>query len=249
MQASQFGVQLYTLRDRTANDMLGTLKAVAEMGYEVVEFAGYGNVPTSEIRAALDEYGLSAPSAHVGLQLFEQDAAAAFADLNTLGARYAVIPFVGTERRSSVADVQAFAAQLNALGAQAQAADLQLGYHNHDFEFATLDGTNVYEILINETDPDLVVLELDVFWVARAGVDPLALIERLSGRLPLLHIKEMAADKVSDAPFGDGVLPWDLVLPAAERAGTQYFIAEQDNPRDSLADTARSFANAKARFN
>jgi sugar phosphate isomerase/epimerase len=248
MQAAQFGIQLYTLRDRTSTDMLGTLKAVADLGYQVVEFAGYNGIPTSELRAAMDEYGLSAPSAHVGLHLFEADAAAAFADLNTLGARYAVIPFVGAERRSSVADVQALAAQLNTLGEQARTAGLQLGYHNHDFEFAPLEGSSMYEVLLSETDPSLVALELDIFWVTRAGVDPLALIERLGGRLPLLHVKEMAADKVSDAPFGDGVLPWDAIIPAAVRAGTQYFIAEQDNPRDSLADTARSIENAKTRF-
>ncbi|NJM08405.1 sugar phosphate isomerase/epimerase [Candidatus Gracilibacteria bacterium] len=248
MHAAQFGIQLYTLRDRTATDMLGTLKAVSEMGYQVVEFAGYGNVLPQELRAALDAYGLSAPSAHVGLQLFEQDAAAAFADLQILGSRYAIIPYVGENQRSSVAAVQAFAAQLNALGEQARAAGLQLGYHNHNFEFAALDNTSMYEILLNETDPDLVALELDVFWVARAGVDPLPLIERLSGRLPLLHLKEMAADMVSDAPFGDGVLPWETLIPAAERAGVHYFIAEQDNPRDSLADTARSIENAKKRY-
>lgn len=241
MDNNQIALQLYTVREHTQADMLGTLRALADMGYRAVEFAGYGGVATSEIRALLDERGMRAAAAHVGLQLWQEDTAAVFRDLHTLGCSYAVVPWVGEEYRNADG-MRRLADRLNAIAAQCRAEGLRCAYHNHAFEFeSSVDGKTLWDLITEGTDPALVDLELDVFWAQYGGADPVALIEQFSGRVPLLHIKDMAdAESRRDAPVGDGVMPWDRILPAGRAAGTEWYIVEQDHPQNPLPDVERS---------
>lgn len=244
MQTDQIALQLYTVRDHTRTEMLATLQQVAALGYRAVEFAGYGNATPSEIRATLDAHGVQAISTHVGLDRLQTDPASVFTDLHTLGCTYVVVPAVSEAYRSNLAQVHSLAALLNTLGRQCRDEGLHLGYHNHATEFSPLDGTTMWAILTEETDPALVALELDVYWAQFAGVDPVSTIQRHGGRLPLLHIKDMASDDTrADLPVGDGVLPWPAIFEAGATAGTQWYIVEQDNPRDALADVERSLRN------
>jgi sugar phosphate isomerase/epimerase len=241
MQTNQIALQLYTVRDHTAKDMLNTLRHIAQMGYRAVEFAGYGDATPRDIRAALDEHGLRAISAHVSFEALQTQSARVFADLHTLGCAHVVVPSVGAEHRGTVAQVRQLAQLLNQLGAQCRQAGLQLGYHNHAFEFAALDGGTMWDVLTTTTDPALVTLELDVYWAQYAGVDPVALIRQGRGRMPLLHIKDMAADAArADVPIGEGTFSWPDIFRAGAAAGTQWYVVEQDNPRDSLPDVERS---------
>jgi sugar phosphate isomerase/epimerase len=241
MANNQIALQLYTVREQAQADMLGTLRALADMGYRAVEFAGYGGVPTSEIRALLDERGMKAASAHVGLHLWEEDTAAVLRDLHTLGCQYAVVPWVSDEWRTAEG-MQRLGARLNEIAAQCRAEGIRCAYHNHAFEFEqSVDGKTLWELLTSETDPALVDLELDTFWAQYGGADPVALIKQYSGRVPLLHIKDMAdAESRRDAPVGDGIMPWDRILPAGRAAGTEWYIIEQDHPQNPLPDVARS---------
>jgi sugar phosphate isomerase/epimerase len=241
MQTNQIALQLYTVRDHTAKDMVNTLRRIAEMGYQAVEFAGYGDAAPHDIRAALDEHGLRTVSAHVGLQALQTQPARVFADLQTLGCAHVVVPSVGAEHRDTAAQVRQLAQLLNQLGAQCRQVGLQLGYHNHAFEFAALDGGTMWDVLTAATDPALVTLELDVYWAQYAGVDPIALIQQGSGRMPLLHIKDMAADAArADVTVGEGMFSWPDIFRAGAAAGTQWYIVEQDNPREPLRDVERS---------
>lgn len=246
MQIDQIALQLYTVREHTATDMLGTLRQVAALGYHAVEFAGYGNATPQDIRTTLDECGMRAVSAHVALDPLQTDPARVFADLHTLGCAYVVVPAVSEAYRNDAAQVRKLADLLNTMGAQCRDEGLQLGYHNHAFEFSPLDGssTTMWEILTTNTDPALVALELDLYWAQFANVDPVPLIRQHSGRLPLLHVKDMAADDGrADLPVGDGVLPWPQIFDAGAAAGTQWYIVEQDNPRAALPDVERSLRN------
>ena len=250
MRRDQIALQLYTVRSRTQEDFLGTLKAVAEMGYPAVEFAGFGGHPAVELRRALDEYGLRAMAAHVPFDQFASRLHEVCAELRTLGVEYAVVPFLGEDRRGDVDQARWLAETFNEWGDRCKDEGVRFGYHNHAFEFDTLPGeqpTTMYDILLAETDPNVVALEFDIFWARYAGVDPLALINRHPDRFPLLHVKDMAeGDDRADAPVGDGVIDWSPILEAAE-ATVAWYIVEQDHPRDPLADVDRSLRFLESR--
>lgn len=244
MDTQQIALQLYTVRELGQRDMLGTLHAVAQIGYRAVEFAGYGGVPVEEIKATIDALGIQAVSAHVPFEQWLAQPQQVIRELQTLGCTYAIVPAVAAQRRNSLAQARQLAADLNRCGAACRDARLRFGYHNHAWEFAPLDGTTLWDVLTTETDPALVALELDVFWAQAAGHDPVALTRQLGARVPLLHVKDMAAGEPrTDAPVGDGVLPWSDILAAGAAAGTAWYIVEQDTPRDPLADVAQSFRN------
>ena len=245
MTEGQIALQLYTVRDLTARDMLGTLRTVAGIGYKALEFAGYGNASPEEIRQVLDETGMRAVSAHVGAAAWQEPETALQA-LKTLGCEYAVVPALPKEQRGSLEDARQFAARLNDWARLAQAQGIRFAYHNHDFEFAPLEGSSIWATLLAETEPSLVGIELDAYWAQIAGQNPIELIGRLAGRLPLLHMKDMAnTPSRDDAPLGSGVLPWGPIMAAAARAGAAWYIVEQDNPRSPIDDVATSFQYLK----
>ena len=157
------------------------------------------------------------------------------------------MPFVPVERRGGVTFARSLAADLNRWAAEAKQAGLGFAYHHHDFEFAPLadgDGGTLFDILVQETDPDLVGIEVDVYWAAHAGVDPAHLLGELQGRVPLLHVKDMAAGPERTAiPAGEGILRWDEILPAASAAGARWWIIEQDDPTDPIAEALRAIRN------
>lgn len=247
MTEGQIALQLYTVRDLTARDMLGTLRTIAAIGYKALEFAGYGNASPEEIRGVLDETGMRAVSAHVGAGAWEEPETALRA-LKTLGCEYAVVPAIPTEQRGSLAKARQFAARLNEWARLAQAQGLRFAYHNHDFEFTPLEGGSIWATLLAETDLSLVGLELDAYWAQIAGQNPIELIGRLAGRLPLVHVKDMAnAPGRGDAPVGTGVLPWAAIMSAAARAGAEWYIVEQDHPSAPLDDVTTSLQYLKRR--
>ncbi|HET9495502.1 MAG TPA: sugar phosphate isomerase/epimerase [Chloroflexia bacterium] len=246
MNTDRIALQLYTVREHASRDMLGTLARIAEQGYRAVELAGFGGVPVADLRAALDDLGVRAVSAHVGPDDLQAHVGRVVADLQALGCGYAVMPWLAEERRQNAGQIHELAEMLNRTGKLCREAGIVLAYHNHDFEFAPLDGTTMFDVLVEETDPELVALELDVYWVRYAGVDPIAVLRRLSGRVPLVHIKDMAVDKdLTDAPVGEGIFEWPEVLQACEAAGAEWYIVEQDNPADPLVEVERSLHNLR----
>jgi len=246
MNDDRIALELYTLRDLTSTDMLGTLRKVAEQGYKAVEFAGYGNSTAAEVRAELDKLGIRGVAMHTNLNALQTERDRLIDDAHTLGSEYVVLASVPQDQRGSVDVARQLASAFNGFGEACRAGGLQFGYHNHNFEFAPLDGTNMYNILLENTDPALVKFELDAFWVSFAGVDPVELLGRLAGRVPLLHAKDMEAGEAkADAPIGEGITPWKELLSAAAAAGTEYYIVEQDHPRNPLRDTGESFKNLK----
>ena len=241
MRADQIALELYTVRELAKEDFLGTLRRVADVGYGAVEFAGYHGVPVGKLRAALDEYGLRAMAAHVAIAEFENRPEEAIAELRTLGCDYAIIPWLVPERREPAAIV-GLADSFNRWGAMCRDAGLRFGYHNHEFEFEPYDGGTVLDALLAATDPDLVVLELDVGWSEYAKVDSIALLRRLGDRVPLLHVKDMlAGDEPRDTAVGEGTIAWEPVLAAATAA--EWYVVEQDNPGDAMDDIRTSLRN------
>jgi sugar phosphate isomerase/epimerase len=218
---------MYTLREQATADMAGTLRAVAELGYQAVELASFGGLSAAELRHELDGLGLRAVSAHVALDRLESQLGDALADMLALGTRYVVCPWLAPERRGAE-DYHALAQSLNRIGSECQAQGIQLCYHNHDFEFQRFGEQTVFDILLGETDPALVKSELDVYWVAFAGLDPVVFIKGLSGRMPLIHLKDMAAGSRTFADVGHGTLDFPAILAACDEAGADWLIVEQD---------------------
>ena len=231
----RISIQLYTLRDQLAIDLQGTLDALGRIGYTRVEHAGFVGRTAAQFKAALDAAGLRATSGHVGIpQPF--DAATwqtALADAHTLGSRYIVHPFFGVNDTGPIRDsatYRAFAHDLNRAGALAKRAGLKFGYHNHHFEFFRLDGgTHTgFDILTEETDPDLVHFEMDLFWVTRGAHDPVDLIHANRGRIRQFHVKDMNADgSFEDA--GQGLIDFARIFGHSREAGIAEYIIERDN--------------------
>lgn len=244
MNADQIALQLYTVRDAASSDMLDTLRALAQMGYRAVETAGFGNATPQTVRATLDELGMRAISAHTAFDRLRNDTDRTLDEIATLGCPFVVVPFLAPDLRASVDTVREVAQQLNRIGERCRDAGIQLGYHNHAFEFEALDGTTMWDVLTAETDPSLVVFELDVFWAQVGGRDPIATIQQLGNRAAMLHLKDMQqADPPTDAPVGDGIIAWPPILDAGAAAGAQWYIVEQDHPRQPLPDVERSLRN------
>jgi sugar phosphate isomerase/epimerase len=221
---------------------------VAELGYPGVEFAGYHGVPVKEIRAALDQYGLKAVGAHVPYARFDTEIELVLDELHTLGCVNAQVPWLAPEQRpTTVEDATALAVNLNRWGARTKNAGVRLGYHNHDFEFKKAGGQTIFDLLAELTDPSLVDFELDLGWVQFAGFDPQAIMKQVAGRIPLVHVKDIAAGSTfGAAPVGEGILDWPPLLATAKECGAEWFIVEQDNPADPIAEVGRSFTNLEA---
>lgn len=228
------GVQLYTVRKPAAEDFPGVLRQLAAGGAQAVEFAGYGGMETPALQALLQELGLRVSGAHIPVAAWEGATEEGLATLKALGGQYAVVPWVPEERRNSLTAARTLAASLNVWAAAARMADLGFAYHHHAFEFDPLpdgDGATLFDVLVAETDPALVGFEIDVYWAARGGQDPAALLRRMSGRAPLMHLKDMGpAPDFIDVPAGEGSLDWGDIRAAARESGVRWEIVEQDNP-------------------
>jgi sugar phosphate isomerase/epimerase len=246
MRRDQISLQLYTVREETARDMPGTLRKISEIGYPAVEFAGYGGFAPRDLKSILEDLDLRASGAHVPLDAWETDPDSVLADMETLDCAHAVLPIVPPARHEDEASVARLAEDLNRWGEQCRAAGVTFSYHNHDFEFAPLGATTMWEVLVRETDPGVVGLELDLYWVKYAGTDPETVLRDVADRVSLVHLKDMAPDDtLSDLPVGEGTMPWPTLLEAADDAGVQWYIAEQDNPREALDDVRISLQHLR----
>jgi sugar phosphate isomerase/epimerase len=245
-------IQLYTVRAPAAQDFPGTLRKLAAGGAKAVEFAGYGGMAIPELQALLQELGLRVSGAHIPIPLWESNADQALQDLKALGGEYAVVPWVPEERRGSLAAARTLAASLDVWGTAARNAGLGFAYHHHAFEFDPLpdgNGSTLFDILVQESDPALVGFEIDVYWAARGGVDPVHLLRELSGRVPLMHLKDLGpAPERKDLPAGTGELNWAEIRAAGREAGVRWEIVEQDNPNpdDPVADALLAMRNMEA---
>ena len=236
-------LQLYTVRDETARDFMSTLHRVAEIGYAAVEFAGYGHLSSSAMATLLADTGLQAIGSHVGLPALEKNFAYEINYCLDLGCPLLVVPSI-EERWRTPKGIQRLSAILNEYGCRAQEHSVTLAYHNHDFEFRpATTGELLIDQLIAGTDPALLKLELDIFWAAFAGADPIGFINKHSERIVALHLKDMTPDR-KFIEVGDGTLDITGITKAAQASGTNYFIVENDSPSiPSLASARRSFEN------
>ena len=233
------GVQLYTVRDKFQPDARGTLEALAEIGIKDCETAGLFEYKPADIRTMMDDLGLVSRSAHVNFAAMSTSIESALEVADALDQSNLYLSWIPEEERTPDG-YRALADLLNQRGLEAKSAGRRIGYHNHEFEFDDLGGTTGYDILLERTDPDLVTMELDFFWVAEAGVDPLDLFAKSPGRFTSCHIKDRTGEGRMVA-VGDGEIDFKTLLPLAQAAGIERFYIEHDNPENSLVSVKRSF--------
>jgi sugar phosphate isomerase/epimerase len=261
------GVQLYTVRDQLGPDAEATLQAIASIGYKEVELL---RAHAARIAPLAKAHGLDCVSMHIEPPLVTGDWAAwdkavnpedrstlerTLDEAKSYGVQYAVVSYLmPAERGGGQEFFQKFADQLNHAGEVGKKAGVQIGYHNHGFEFEALpDGRRPLDLLVSRTDPSLVRLELDVFWVGITGASPVDLLTQYKGRVALVHLKDKAKDaarttdesKVPPAMFkevGSGSLDFPGILKAAEAAGVEHYFVEQDHtPGDPIASLRKSY--------
>lgn len=241
---SKVGVQLYTVRRELEADFEGTLARVAALGVREVEFAGYHDHPPARVKSALAGNGLSAPSAHVQSSALRGGLREAVEAAQLIGHKYLVCAYLPAEERRSLDDYRRLVELLNRAGEQCRQAGIQFGYHNHDFEFAPLEGRLPYDLILAGADARLVKMELDLYWIAKAGRSPLDYFRRYPGRFPLVHVKDM-----DDTPrryfteVGRGVIDFRRIFAAAGRAGIEHYFVEQDETPGPPLSSLRTSLN------
>jgi sugar phosphate isomerase/epimerase len=235
------GLQLFTVRDLLAADLDGTLAAIAEIGYRTVELAGLAGASARAMRASLQRHALQSPSMHASYDRLARELDAVVREAHTLGAEFLVCPSIDAEARATRDDWRRVCQSLGRIAREVRGQGLSLAYHNHDFEFAPLaDGTIPFDLMMRETDPGEVRLELDAYWLAKAGRDPVRCLKDNQGRVLLVHLKDLAADG-STVELGAGVLDFEQVIRSALLVGVRHLFVEQDSSPDPLASVRTSF--------
>lgn len=252
----QIGMQLYTVRTDLEKDFAGTLSKVAAIGYTEVEFAGYFNHTPQQVKAALTANGLTSPSAHVDYGSLAADKLPAALDAaHAIGHTFLVNPWIDESIRSQPGSWKRIADTYNRAGEASKKAGIQFAYHNHNFEFAPVEGKLPYDVLLEECDPALVKMELDLCWISAAGRDPLDYFKRYPGRFPLVHVKGLSRltpggastpiDKllptIADVGSGD-VIDWKRIFAHASEAGIRHYFVEHDVSKSPFDTLATSYA-------
>lgn len=239
--AQAIGIQLYTLRDLMGKNFDYALDQVAAIGFKEVEFAGLFDKSAKKVREKLDKLGLTSPASHIPYDRFKNDLAGVAEEARVLGNRYVVCPWIDAAARRDAAAYKTIAADFNRFATSLQRLGLAFAYHNHDFEFAKLpDGQIGYDILLADCDPKVVKMELDLFWITKAGYDPLAYFAKWPGRFPLVHVKDMASGGTM-VNVGQGAIDWPHLFSKRREAGIQHFFVEHDNPKSPLEDIRASY--------
>jgi sugar phosphate isomerase/epimerase len=260
-QIDRIGLQLYSVRGLMKEDMPGTLAELAAIGFKEVEFAGLFDRSPKDVRAMLDQNGLTAPGTHVDWVTVDKKLPDTLETARVMGHQFVIVPYLSDADRKQPDIYKRLADVLNRAGGESAKSGIQMAYHQHGFEFVPADGLGgklPYDFLLDNTDPKLVKMELDLCWIAAADKDPLAYFNRYPGRFPLVHVKDWLKNGKPGEPYagalgpntkftgemanvGQGSIDWKRIFAQADKGGVKHFIVEHDNPKDPLVDLAGSF--------
>ena len=236
------GIQLYTLRELIVKDPTSVINKVAMAGYKEVEMYGlsaeqrFFGLSVKDFASLLKQNNLKSPSGHYMPEkfLFENgsvDEVKKLCDVGQMmGHQYIVIPWMAEERRKTIDQYKRLAERINKAGEICKTANMQLAYHNPDFEFFDIKGQKGYDILLKETDANLVKMEMDIYWVISAGYNPVDLFKANPGRFPMLHVKDMdKINKKMNTEVGNGSIDFKKIFKVAKLAGVKHYYVEQEN--------------------
>jgi sugar phosphate isomerase/epimerase len=235
-------VQLYSVRNLAQRDLAGTLAAIAKMGYDGVEFAGYYNIAPSDIRKMLDDTGLKCCGTHTGFGEIRGDQFERTAAIHkTLGAKFIIVP--GGLPNDNLARHQEWVNEFNAIAPKAKALDLYIGYHAHGYDANLLEGVSAWERFFDATVRD-VVMQMDIGNFKDGGGDPYAMIAKYRGRSKTVHLKESGQGRPI---IGEGTVDWERVFELSETVGgVEWYVVEDEVSPDSLDRIEKCLANLRA---
>lgn len=228
-----YGLILYTVRGEMAEDPMSTLRSVSEIGYQALEGASYSNrqmygMKPSEFKHSVESFGMTLLSNHVNVT--EQNVYEVAEDAAEAGLKFVVQPSM---EHNSLDDFKRGAERYNKFGKIFNDQGIRFGYHNHAFEFLMMDGVVPYDLLLEQTDPNLVCMQLDLYWIIKGGADPLEYFNKYPGRFELWHVKDMSANTQQyETELGNGVIDFEEIFSQSEKAGLKNYFVEQDNCRD-----------------
>ncbi|MGI6207039.1 MAG: sugar phosphate isomerase/epimerase family protein [Anaerolineae bacterium] len=251
MNQGGIAAQLYTVRDfmKTKDDIAASLRKVREAGYRAVEMAGLGPITAAEWKDLLDREGLIACSSHTPLDRLQSDLDAVIAEYRLWGAQYLAIPSMPQHFRDQGEEgFRRFAQEASAIGGRLRQAGITLGYHNHSFEFVRFGPHTGLHVILENSDPQNLMSQLDTYWVQHGGGDPAAWIRLVKGRIPVIHVKDMviADGAQAFAEIGEGNLNWPAIMDACRYSGVRWYVVEQDRTRrDPFESLAMSYEYLK----
>jgi sugar phosphate isomerase/epimerase len=229
-------------------DAAGTLKRLAKMGYRELEFGGTYGQPAAELRKTLDGLGLKNVAGGSSMAQLTKGLDQMLEEANQLGRKYVVCywPWMDSGENKTLDDYRRTAGRFNELGEKCRQAGLRFAFHNHDKEFKPTEGQIPYHIFLQETDPALVTMELDLYWITKGGQQPLDFFRQYPGRFELWHVKDM--DKSPEAGMttvGQGIIDFPALFARARQAGMKHFFVEHDNPPNAMQFAQDSYRYLK----
>lgn len=231
MVMGKVGLQLYSVREAAEANFLETVRRVASMGYEGIQFAGFFDTPAKELKQVLDEKGIRVAGSHTGLDALTGDKLLETIAYNhEIGNDLVICPYLPEEARRTKEDYERTAENLNKVGQTCKENGLTFAYHNHHFEFDIFDGITGFDLLFGNTDPNLVKVELDCYWATHACLDPLDIIKKYGNRIVSLHIKDMKVEngKKRSIEIGLGHLDIANLINVGNNYGIDWFVVEQE---------------------
>lgn len=248
------GIQLYTIRDLVKEDFEGTLSLLSDIGYRSVEAAGYSNRKfygfyPKEYKKIVEDFGLMPLSSHSRTTV--EDAQKTIDDTLEAGMSYLVIPWIPEEVRKSADSYKRLADEFNTIGELCKKSHLAFGYHNHEFEFKKINGIIPYDVLLENTEPDLVMMELDLYWIVYGGFNPTEYFQKYPGRFKLWHVKDMdESTEMESTEVGKGIINFQQIFKKQKQAGMEYIFVEQESfkmePEESIAISYHYLKNLTA---
>ena len=231
---SNYGIQLYTVRDDMSQDPVGTLRKLSSIGYKDVECAGYRKgkfygMSPKDFKKVLDDLGLIMNSGHTNTGDMMNRWESVCEDAAFMGQKHLVGAWLSEAERSSIDKYKKLSELFNKCGEKAREYGIGFAFHNHDFEFLEIDGVVPYDVMLAETDPTVANFELDLYWIIKAGKNPLEYFQKHKGRFPLWHVKDMEdSDDQFFTEVGNGVIDWLPIFEKEQESGMKYFYVEQD---------------------
>lgn len=235
------GIQVYSVRNQLSKDFSGTMKQVADIGYKLIEGYGLGldgkylgKITPQEYKKTITDLGMKLVATHCGYFTHEQ-APQMIEAAKLSGVDFLVIPYTPDGIRKTIDGYKAVADNFNKIGEHCNAAGIKFGYHNHAFEFEPMEGHIPQEVLMSETQADLVTFEADLFWTVKGKYDPVKLIEKFPGRISLVHVKDMNAEG-GEATVGKGTIDFKSIFAAAKKSGLVHYFIEDERTDDPFSN-------------
>lgn len=236
----KIGVQLYTVRSEMEQDFEGTLRRIAALGYDEIEFAGLFNRDPKEVRDLVRKLGMKIVSSHINSERLNSDPASAIEETKSLGAQYMVLAWFPPEQRKTLEQWKTWVTLINRVGKMCKQKGIQFLYHNHNFEFEPVDGVEPFDLLLKTVDRRYVKFELDLYWLKLAGREPERLFLKYSKGFPLSHVKDMNKTEQKMVDVGDGRINFADIFKQSKTSGMQHYFVEHDETKAPFETLERS---------